>query len=320
MGKFKILAVLAVFVILAIYVNFNQISLFAQTKFNQYFTYSVCDKPVNYKIGTVDPGFGISKTRFLADTKTAAKIWEQAQGKELFAYDASDKTLLTINLIYDQRTSLNNQINNMEGQVKQKKQILQSDINSHRKQVADFNKRLDDFETRVDTLNQQIDNWNQKGGVPAEEYEKLITAQAGLKKEQDLLQTEANSLNQLAQTLNLSTENYNLEVGKLNTTVSDFNKALGQKPEEGLYDPASNTISIYFTNNYNELIHTLAHEFGHALGIKHNSNAKSIMYPFSTQTTALSADDLNSLKTVCSIRYLNIPYLVKLTPKFIFYK
>ncbi|MBI2330189.1 matrixin family metalloprotease [Candidatus Daviesbacteria bacterium] len=304
---FRTLAkVLPILVILAIYVNLNQIVPFFQAKFTQYFTYSTCDKPTPYKIGIVDPRFGVTKKEFLSDTKQAVKIWNQAQGKELFTYEDSGKTLLTVNLIFDQRAALSNRINNLGGQVTKQKQSLQSNIDSYRQQAADFEKKLADFNTEVDALNRQIKTWNQKGGAPPEEYDKLVQTQNDLKKEQESLQAEADNLNRIAKDLNLTTQNYNVEVDKLNNTISSFNQALTQKPEEGLYDPNTNTISIYLSDDHDELIHTLAHEFGHTLGIKHNSNQKSIMYPFSTQTITLSADDLSSLKAICSVRYFSI--------------
>lgn len=295
---------------LAIGANFNQVQSFLQTEFNQYFIRTACDTPVDYKIGYVDPRFGLSTTGFLVDVKQAAWIWDKAdQGKELFKYDPSNKGALAINLVFDKRAALNNQINNLEGQVKQKNQSLQSNISSYEQQVADFKSRLADFNNQVDALNAQINDWNQRGGAPPDEYQKLAQQQNNLTKEQTNLQAQADSLNQIARNLNLSTEDYNTEVGKLNNTISIFGQALAQKPEEGLFNPNSNLINIYFVNNHNELIHTLAHELGHALGLQHNQNKLSIMYPYSTQSIIPSIDDVNSLKEICSMRYLNLPFL-----------
>ena len=56
------------------------------------------------------------------------------------------------------------------------------------------------------------------------------------------------------------------------------------KPEEGIYDPANQRIEVYFNINRSEMVHTIAHEFGHALDLPHNDNRLSIMFPYSTQT------------------------------------
>lgn len=302
--------VLLILILLFLAVNFSQIQVFLQTKFNQYFTSSICDKPTTYKIGFIDPQFHLSSEDFLADAEDAAKIWNKTtQRKQLFLYNNSDEKALTINLIFDQRTSLNNQINNLKNQVKQTDQYLQSNINSYQQEAADFKKRLAFFNTRVNNLSQQIIFWNQKGGGSVIEYQKLIQEQNDLKSEQISLQNEAQHLNQTARSLNLYTQDYNTNVDELNNTISLFDEALAQKPEGGQFDANKNTIAIYFDNNHNELIHTLAHELGHALGLDHNQNHQSIMYAYTSKTIILSAEDISSLNLVCSKRYLNLPFL-----------
>lgn len=304
------LAGIILFIAAAVFttVNFKQVSTFTQTKFNQYFTYSVCDKPIAYKIGSVDPQFGISNNQFLTDTKDAISIWDKVEDKKLFIYNPQDPRALTINLVFDKRTALNNQINDLAGQVKQKDQSLQSRIDAYELQEAAFRKKLADFKARVDVSNEQIAYWNQRGGAPADQYQKLNQQQNDLKNEQASLKAEADSLNQTAQQLNLSTQNYNADVDKLNSTINTFDQAIALKPEEGLYDSENNTIKIYFDINHEELIHTLAHEMGHALGIEHNQNKQSIMYPYATQSVAVSKEDISALQAICDQRLLNLPF------------
>src|SRR5258708_32096861 len=97
-----VLLVLAVGVVLFPNQNFN---------INDYLYYSVCDQPIGYKVDTVDKRFNLSREQFLADIKTAEAVWEKPYGKNLFDYDPAGK--LSINLIFDARQSLNNQINSL---------------------------------------------------------------------------------------------------------------------------------------------------------------------------------------------------------------
>ncbi len=309
--SFKILInVLFIFAVIYIFLNFSSVQSFLQTNFDRYFTISACDTPVYYKIGKVDPRFGLSINDFTADASQAAQIWRNVEGgKKLLVNDPADKQALTVNLLYDQRSSLRNQINQLEGQVSQKDQSLQSNIQSYEQQVADFKSKLADFNEKADQLNQEINSWNQRGGMPPDIYQQLKAQQDSLIQEQNNLRDQANSLNQMAKELNISTQDYNNQVGKLNNTISTFSNALSQQPEEGLFDPQANSINIYFDNNQDELIHTLAHEMGHALGLEHNPNFKSIMYPYSTQVIIPSTNDIDSLNQVCSIRYPKVPFL-----------
>ena len=292
--------------------NSSQIKSFLTDEFDKYFTYSICDKALPYKIGFVDPKFGLSTQTLLTDIDQATQIWDKSlEGKKLFVKDESNKKSLAINLIYDQRSSLSNQIKDLKGDLNQKDKSLKLSIDVYHKQAADFKKKAADFNSSLDNLNQQINYWNQKEGAPEDEYKKLIQRQSDLKTEYESLQSDADNLNQTAKSLNLSAEDYNSNVNQLNGVISAFDEALAQKPEEGLFDPKNNSIDIYFNNNRNELIHTLAHELGHGLGIQHNLNKHSIMYPYSTQIITPSSEDISSLNAICSTRYLYPSFLQK---------
>lgn len=245
--------------------------------------HSPCDTPISYSIGFIDKRFNITTDQLKTDVGNAANIWNKAEAKQLFIYDPSGK--LQINMIYDERQALTSQINNLEGKLQSGKQAL-------RPQIDQYNTLLADFKSRMQSLNSQIDYWNARGGAPPDEYNELI-------QEQQDLQKEADSLNSLAQKLNLQTNSYNNQVVNLNQTIQTFNADLEKKPEEGLYIAGENRIEIYFDTNQSELEHTIAHELGHALGLDHNNNPNSIMYPYTTEIIKPSSEDLNGLNTIC---------------------
>lgn len=246
-----------------------------------------CDKPITYRIDTVDPKFNLSRVKFMADVSAAAKIWSGAEGKNLFVYDPNGK--LSINMIFDERQAESTKINQLDKQLTFEKSNLEAQIATYKSKVVDFKKRLAD-------QNDKVQSWNAQGGAPQDVFEQL-------NKEGSDLRSEANSLNDLANKLSLSSENYNFGVGKLNSTISDFNADLSKKPEEGIYMGDLQRIEIYFNNNQQELVHTLAHELGHAIRLAHvESNPKAIMYPYTTKTTVLSADDIAGLNSVCRNR------------------
>ena len=61
-------------------------------------SFSLCDKPIAYKVDTVDSKFNLSRDEFISDVDQATKIWENPSGKDLFVYDP--KAELSINLIF----------------------------------------------------------------------------------------------------------------------------------------------------------------------------------------------------------------------------
>lgn len=106
----------------------------------------------------------------------------------------------------------------------------------------------------------------------------------------------------MAQSLNRSSDEYNNQATELNQTISTYNSALSERPEEGIYKGVENRIEIYLYLNKPELIHTLAHEFGHALGIGHVNNPNAIMYAKTSQKVILTSEDVNELQDVCRER------------------
>ncbi len=249
---------------------------------------SPCDRPIRYRVDTVDVKFNLAKDKFIEDSKKAGDIWNKAYGKSLLVYDPQGN--LSINLIYDQRQLLNSQINKLQGQIYNEKGTLDPQIIEYQKGVASFNAKLAD-------LNNQIETWNQRGGAPPDVYNQLI-------QEQKDLQLEADTLNATAINLNLTTQNFNAQVGKLNQTVDTFNEAIEQRPEEGIYIADQNRIEVYFYITQNELIHTIAHEMGHGLDLEHTTNPKSIMYSKTNQIIIPAKEDLDQLKTICAKKNL----------------
>ncbi len=245
---------------------------------------SPCDTPIEYSLGGVDPRFNITDDQFLLDIKEAANIWDAVKKKDLFEF--KNNADLKINLVYDQRQALNNRIENLQNQAQSGKQSIEPEIKQYQALSQDFKQKLERF-------NSEVDMWNAKGGAPQDVYDRLKSEQTDLKK-------EAAQLNQLADRLNISTNEYNARVNELNNAIGTFNNALSLKPEEGLYNPNTDTITIYFDVNRNELIHTLAHELGHVLGMQHESDPNAIMYPYTIKTTSASPADTAQINQICA--------------------
>lgn len=244
---------------------------------------SPCDYPIPYKIGSIDPKFGLSKSEVESDVETATNIWSSVENKKLFMYSPTAK--LTVNFVYDTRAELDTQINQLHDQLDQKGVTLSQQVKAYKSDVTQFQQKLAVF-------NATVEAYNKAGGAPPDVYQSL---QATLKE----IRSEGDALNQRARELNLSTEEYNVGVSNLNDEATQFNNEIALKPEEGLYNGAENTITLYFANNHDELIHTLTHEFGHALGMDHVKNPEAIMYPYTTKYLAPTPEDIGQLAFAC---------------------
>lgn len=262
---------------------FGLLLIFSVVIFLALFRVSSCDRPTKYRIDIVDPKFNLDREQFVKDVDAASQIWSKVYGKNLFVYDS--KGDLSVNLVFDDRSQLKEEITQRENQVKTQESALKPKISDYENQVNAFKQKAADYNTKVNY-------WNSKGGAPADIYKELNLEQQSLKEQSDRLNALALSLNQTA-------DNFNAQINVLNETVDTFNANLSLQPEEGIFDSKTNTINVYFNVDHFELIHTLAHEFGHALGVEHVTNKEAIMYTFTNQTVTPFPEDISGLQKVC---------------------
>jgi hypothetical protein len=267
---------------------------------------SPCKVAIDYKIGTFDTHFGVSKEKFKEEVQTAAAAWNQAAGKDLLVYDENGS--LTINLIYDERQATTENVNYLALEIENSKtsaNILRLTYEQEKIiYVGDgeqLTKDSEAFQVRYKAYADKVDIYNGRGGAPRDEYDAMTKELESLKTESKNLEVQRGQLLAFMDTINTKVNRYNELVSYINTLIKKSN-ALGTKRfTEGRFTPSTNTIDIYQYNDLIKLQRVITHEFGHALGISHNNNVQSIMYSVnSASTTSLSEEDIQALQAVCS--------------------
>ena len=250
--------------------------------------------PKGYSLGSFDERFGISKERFLQIVYEAKKVWESAAGKELF-HQRTDG-LMRVNLVFDWR---------QEALLKAKEQRARLDENGNsfdmlksdyeRKSAAAERERsayeesAQAYKTHLDEYNARVTRWNDGENRTEGEAQLLQSKRKGLDPElalveqkRSLLKTNGDDLNSLGERISALAKKYNLEVEMFNGTYVNQREF-----EKGIFD--GRNIDIYEFEKEEDLKVALVHEFGHALGIEHVDNPRSIMY------RKLAAQDMNDI-------------------------
>ena len=257
------------------WILFLVIALAGIVVYAQYEKTVPCARPIAYAIGDVDARFGVSTTTLLSETKAAAAIWNKAEGKTLLTYDPN--AALKISLIYDERQATANAGKTIAA-AQAHEDVSRSQLDSMQAQ----------FQSEQKAYNQKVSAINANGGgTPSEVAE---------------LNAERDALKSLADSINAKVAGFNATIDLQNANVQQYNQSAAQSFKEGEYvqDTSGKHISIFeFIGNV-QLERVLAHEFGHAIGLDHNSNPKSIMYAQNESGNLIpTADDLAALKVAC---------------------
>ncbi len=234
-----------------------------------------CAHPVAYGLGAIDPRFEIATSTLLAQTMAASAIWNKAAGQVLLGYDPNAK--LKINLVYDER----------EANAKLGREIARQQAGLDSTRTA-LDALQADFSARQAAYNQKVREVNARGGAT--------------KKEATALEVEKDALESLADSLNSRVAGYNASVRALNSEIKKYDELAGRPFEEGQYvrDAKGERINIFEFVGAEQLERVLAHELGHALGLDHTEDPKSIMYAKNESGNLIPTnDDLAALKALC---------------------
>jgi len=140
---------------------------------------------------------------------------------------------------------------------------------------------------------------------PPQVYEQLENDKSILEKEAEELEQKRLNLNSIATEINSAAQENNQLVDTYNIDVLTYNNKFGVRREFDQGDYRGVEINVYQFDTLNDLRLTMAHEFGHALGLEHVENSSSVMYYLMDEQNLLdprlTEEDVGALKLKCDL-------------------
>lgn len=270
-----------------------------------------CSKPLEYAIGEIDPRFGISKSELEQYAFQAEKIWEEKAGKNLFIYNPDSE--FKINLIFDERQRETNKASEMKNELEtlgSKHELAveqyESLSSNYKQKLDEYNAKVKQYEEKLEDYNKAVKKWNLGDRTSKEEFENLRKKRKELEKTLNDLEKKRDEINYLAGKTNQIAKQGNNLANTYNSSLETYQSKFGSSREfeKGVFD--GKAINIYEFREESDLKMTIIHEMGHALGLGHVQNPKSIMHYLMAEqdleNPQLTEEDILELKNVCKIK------------------
>lgn len=271
-----------------------------------------CDQTVTWRIGTIDPHFEMDEDSLKSIVQSVSGLWSDAAGYTAIAYDPDGE--VELNFYYtdqQQYTEDEQQLADRIDRLRQGYYSLNVMYQRQEKLFEDeeeaFNKKQAEYNSTVEEYNQTLSRIR-TAGVRSRELDQklkklrrdvevqdteLTDLRKNLHEQEAELQKLSDRLNRQADTFNELTYQYKKRFSGWRTFYQGVYLNVGDKRK----------INIYQFDDIGRLKLILAHEFGHALGLDHVGNPKSVMYYLTerqnTLNLQLSEEDIRAIQVRC---------------------
>jgi len=268
--------------------------------------------PLKWRMGAIDPRFGIDAGEVKQAVEQAIRLWESAAGKRLFVYDRSSG--FPVNLVYDSRHAgrvaarqAKERLDGMKSEIGRSKDAVQSAKDDYKLKLSSFEVSQSSYRRKLEEYNRDVEYWNRNGGAPPSVVSRLNAERQNLENDKSRLRLEEQDVDALRIEVNDRIDAYNSLLSRYNSAANSFNRTFGKAVEMSVGETAIRgskvgRINIFSFESNTHLAVILAHELGHALGLKHVKGQDSIMVAVEEGESAsrfllLSAADRAELQT-----------------------
>ncbi|MDZ7720117.1 MAG: matrixin family metalloprotease [Balneolaceae bacterium] len=272
-----------------------------------------CSEAITFRVGDVDERFSITNEEVVDLMKEVAQVWSDAADTTLIKYDEDGE--ISLNLVYAEEQQLSDRERQHRDRLEHEEfsiTVLENEYTrlnkEYENEVKEYDRESRELQESIDRLNEWVKQKNEQGGFNEKDLKQFEHRKAQIEQVKRNLARKERVLKRKAADLNDKITFLNQKVEAKNRLVDEYNRQFTgtRKFTQGAYEWTNNsrTINIYHFLDKNELRLVIAHEMGHALGITHVSNPKSVMHELMDQQDRrkieLTDEDIEALQNVCT--------------------
>lgn len=292
--------------ILLFLVGFGQFTDQTQVK-------SACAEPLTFRVGNIDERFSITKKELVRLMDDVGEIWSDAADTTVVKYD--EEGGISVNLVYAEEQQLSDRERQHRDRLEHEEfsiTVLENEYQrlnrEYEAEVQQYDEDSRKLQQSIDRLNKWVRQKNEQGGFNEEDLKEFERRKVEIDQVKSELAQQERMLEGKAAELNEKITFLNQKVKTKNRLVDEYNREFTgvRKFTQGAYEWTNNsrTINIYHFLDKDELRLVIAHEMGHALGIGHVANPKSVMHELmesqNQRDLDLTKEDIQALKNLCS--------------------
>jgi predicted Zn-dependent protease len=270
------------------------------------------DKILRYRINSVDTRFALSRNEVSNAVHQAVLLWEKAVGHTIFKEDPQGE--IRIDFVYDKRQAVTDSLKAISGDIDDAKVSYDDLMSRYDDILVEVEQKkgtyISDNNSYLTALNEyqtEIDAANQKPFVSKDEFQRfekkkhdLDLAFVVLQVKRSDLQKTVDELNNMVAVIGEIASSHNAQI----VNYKNMRKDLSGEFDAGRYEMniyGEKSITIFHVKDHEKLVRALAHELGHAQGLKHSKNPDSIMYYLNrSDSIRLLPEDVLAMQARCT--------------------
>lgn len=272
-----------------------------------------CSEPITFRVGDIDQRFSITKEELVGLMEEVAQAWSDAADITIIKFDEDGE--ISLNLVYAEEQQLTDSERQYRNRLEHEEfniTVLENEYTrlnrEYEEEVQQYDEDSEELQESINRLNEWVRQKNEQGGFNEDDLNRFERRKAEIEQVKMNLAQRERVLKRKAAELNDKITFLNKKVEAKNRLVDEYNRQFTgiRKFTQGAYEWTndSRTINIYHFLDKNELRLVITHEMGHALGITHVSNPKSVMHELMEQQNRreieLTEEDIQALQSVCT--------------------